>query len=258
MTKQKRTIRKKIGPHTLYKGDCVDVMRSLDADSFDVCLTDPPYSSAVGGTAASRSTTSAKYTSTDAKRQFPEFHGDHRDQRGFQLWCSIWMTEAYRLTRPGGAMVTFTDWRNIACVIDSVQAGGWSYDGIVPWIKKRGRPRLGWFQTSQSEFAVVARKGKTPRTQRKCGPKAVNASPPTLRIHPTQKPTEILLELIRFRSDWSRILDPFAGGGSTVVAGHELGRQVTAIEYSDEYFRVAGSRIAEAIKTTPAGTDAPA
>ena len=230
---------------TIIHGECCGVMRTMPAESFDVTLADPPYCMANKGNA--KSSSAAKYTSSSASRQFKAFDGDYRDQRSFTLWCAIWMSEAYRLTREGGAIICFIDYRNLCCVVDAVQAAGYSFDGVIPWIKKQGRPRCGWYQTSQSEFAVVARRGSVDKKQRKCGPKAVTASPPRNRIHPTQKPTEILKELIGFRSDWSRILDPFAGSGSTLIAAAELGRTATGIEMSRHYYDLACERVSDAV-----------
>ncbi|WP_146413088.1 DNA-methyltransferase [Crateriforma conspicua] len=239
--KRKRTVR--TAGQTLIHGECVTVMRSMDDESFDVVCSDPPYCAATKG-ASSKSVSSAKkYTSSDAKRQFHAFEGDYRDQRSFTVWNAIWMTEAYRLVRPGGAIACFMDYRNLCCVIDAMQVAGFAYDGVVPWIKKQGRPRLGWFQTSQSEFVVVGRKGMVSRDQRRCGPKSLNESAPRQRIHPTQKPTELLKNLLSFRDDWQRILDPFAGGASTLVAASELGRHATGIELSTHYFELAAARL---------------
>ena len=213
-----------------------------DTNQFDVVVADPPYCAATRGGRVGQSS-ATKYTSTDAKRQFVPFDGD---QRGFQLWTSQWSGAAYRLTREGGALLAFIDYRNVAAMVDAIQAGGWCYDGVIPWLKSRGRPRLGWYQTSQSEFIVVGRKGATDRTQRRCGPAYVQSPAPTKRVHPTQKPVEVITSLLEFRSDWRRILDPFGGSATTAAAAMQLGRQATVIESNAEYYRLACERIRSA------------
>lgn len=230
------------GRHRLILGDSLQVLTHFDSESYDCFLTDPPYCTAIRGS-NSKASTSVKYTSTDAKRQFVPFVGDSRDQRSFTIWCSLWMGEAFRVTRPGGAMICFIDHRNLQCVIDAIQVAGWDFDGIVPWIKPRGRPRLGWFQTSRSEFVVIGRKGSNDRLHRKCGPSWLQASAPQQRIHPTQKPVEIFVELIKFREDWQRICDPFGGSGTAILAAEQLGRECAAIEKSEFYFEAACERI---------------
>lgn len=225
------------GRHTLIHGDAVEVLKTFADNSFDCFLTDPPYCAATRGSTCKAPTTK-KYTSTGAQ-QFAPFVGDSRDQRSFLIWSSIWMTEAFRCTRSGGALSCFIDYRNLHCVVDAIQVAGWDFDGIIPWIKRNGRPRLGWFQTSRTEYVILGRKGKTPEGQRKCGPPWLESGLPKNRIHPTQKPVEIFVELLRFRDDWQRICDPFAGSGTAILAAEQLGRECVAVEKSDEYFQLA-------------------
>lgn len=238
-----------IANQTLVHADSLSwMLEQPDSDPFDVVIADPPYCAATRGGRVGQSS-ATKYTSTDAKRQFVAFDGDHRDQRSFQLWTTMWSGAAYRLTREGGALLAFIDFRNVAAMVDAIQAGGWCYDGVIPWIKNRGRPRLGWYQTSQSEFVVVGRKGPTDRSQRRCGPAYVQSSAPSKRVHPTQKPIEVITQLLEFRSDWQRILDPFGGSATTAAAAMQLGRRATVIESNAEYYRLACERIQEAEPT---------
>lgn len=234
---------------TLIHADSLSwMLQRSDSDPFDVVVADPPYCAATRGGRASQSS-ATKYTSTNAKRQFVAFDGDSRDQRAFQLWTAMWSGAAYRLTREGGALLAFIDYRNVASMVDAIQAGGWCYDGVIPWLKNRGRPRLGWYQTSQSEFIVVGRKGSTDRSQRRCGPAYVQSPAPSKRVHPTQKPVEVIAALLEFRSDWQRILDPFGGSATTAAAAMQLGRQATVIESNAEYYRLACERIQAATQT---------
>ncbi len=140
-------------------------------------------------------------------------------------------------------MMCFIDYRNLACIVDAIQIAGWDFDGIIPWIKPRGRPRLGWFQTSRSEFVVIGRKGSNDREHRKCGPAWLEDSAPSKRIHPTQKPIDVFKELIAFRPDWQRILDPFGGSATAILAAEQLGREAVAIEKSEHYYNSACERI---------------
>lgn len=237
---------RRFGRHKLIHGDAVKVLQTLPESSFDCVLTDPPYCAATRGS-NTRQSSATKYTSTDAVRQFVPFLGDSRDQRSFTRWCSIWMEECFRCVRAGGALLCFIDHRNLACVVDAVQIAGWDFDGIVPWLKPRGRPRLGWFQTSRSEFVVVGRKGSNDRQHRICGPAWLQASAPQTRVHPTQKPVDIFSELIRFREDWQRLCDPFGGSGTSILAADSLGRECVAIEKSAHYFEEAARHIEQSL-----------
>jgi len=64
------------------------------------------------------------------------------------------------------------------------------------------------------------------------------------RVHPTQKPLELLTTLLKATEDTKQIvLDPFLGSGTTAVAAERLGRQWIGFEISPEYCAIAEARI---------------
>jgi len=60
--------------------------------------------------------------------------------------------------------------------------------------------------------------------------------------HPTQKPLWLLLRLIRAIGG-DRLLDPFLGSGTTLVACYRLGRWGIGIEISEQYCELAAKRL---------------
>lgn len=67
------------------------------------------------------------------------------------------------------------------------------------------------------------------------------------RVHPTQKPVEVMrwsISNLKART----ILDPFMGSGTTGVAAVKLGRKFIGIEIEPKYFDIACRRIADALK----------
>jgi len=69
------------------------------------------------------------------------------------------------------------------------------------------------------------------------------------RVHPTQKPVTLMKRiLLDYTHEGDTILDPFMGSGTTGVACVQTGRNFIGIEISEEYFRIAEKRIAEAQK----------
>ena len=237
--------------HRLFHGDALKVLQTLPDDYFDVVVTDPPYCTPVGGRTMMH--TGAKYQSVDNDDRMPDFVGDVRTQRGFELWVTLWTSECFRVVREGGALLSFMGWSNLASMTDAVQAGGWFYDGLVQWVKPGGRPRPGWFSTSRSEFVVCGRKGGTPSVGT---PDAAHCGPVVLkgqvagegRIHPTEKPADVVAQLIQFRPDWQKILDPFCGSATTIVAAEMLGRSCTGIEISRYYYEEGAKRAASDIE----------
>lgn len=64
------------------------------------------------------------------------------------------------------------------------------------------------------------------------------------RYHPTQKPLKLINRLIRASSnEGDKVLDPFAGSGSTLVACESNGRIATTIEIDEEYIAKIKQRL---------------
>jgi DNA modification methylase len=240
----------RIGRHTVYHAEALATLRTMPPRSFNAVVADPPYCSAIRG-GSQKQSSAKKYTTSDAARQFEEFLGDGRDQRSFLLWCTLWLSECWRVIDDGGAVLVFCDYRNLAAMIDAVQAGGLIFDGVVPWVKTNSRPRMGWFQTSRVEYVVVGRRGSTVSDARKLGPAALSGMAPQKRKHPTQKPVDTVAQLIAFRSDWARVLDPFGGLGTTAAACETLGRESVTIEQSGHYFEATCERLRDMIEPKP-------
>lgn len=66
------------------------------------------------------------------------------------------------------------------------------------------------------------------------------------RVHPTQKPIEVMRWCVQQASDARTILDPFMGSGTTGVACVKLGRKFIGIEINEGYFDIACKRIEQA------------
>jgi DNA modification methylase len=67
---------------------------------------------------------------------------------------------------------------------------------------------------------------------------------PSKNIHPTEKPQDILQYLIKKSSkENDNILEPFAGGGSTLLACKQTNRFATGIEIEKNYYELIKKRI---------------
>lgn len=236
---------------TLYCGDSLKLLGEMPASSVQAVITDPPYSSG-GLTRSDRANvgTSAKYTIGGTAKSYPEFFGDNRDQRSFVYWCTLWLAECWRVTTSGGYLFVFSDWRQLPAMTDAIQAGGWVWRGIVPWDKTEGsKPQRGWFR-HQCEYVLVATKGgmglEQDRPVNVCAPglfrQKVN---PAEKWHTTGKPVELMQFLMQVLPRDAVILDPFAGAGSTLIAGRNLGHRSIGIELSEEYCERIRARLAQ-------------
>lgn len=233
----------------LHGGDALAVLNSLENGSVDAVVTDPPYSS--GGMVRgdrTMSTVSKYVTSGNARRdELVDFSGDGRDQRSYAYWSALWMGEAVRVTKPGGLILAFTDWRQLPATTDAIQAGGWVWRGIVPWYKPAARPQSGRF-TNQCEYVVWGSRGGMGNNYAlPVFPGFYQASAPREREHITQKPLDVMRELVKIVDPGGVILDPFMGSGTTGCAAVLEGRRFIGCEMVPHYQEVAQSRILHAL-----------
>ncbi|SDP60975.1 site-specific DNA-methyltransferase (adenine-specific) [Actinopolyspora xinjiangensis] len=234
----------------LHQRDALAHLASMDTGSVDAVITDPPYSS--GGMMRGDRTGNTRVKYTGSKTELPsalDFAGDNRDGHGWAYWMTLWLSEALRVTTVGGALVMFTDWRQLPTATDSIQAGGWVWRGVVPWIKPDARPQRGRF-TQSAEFVVWGTAGprglvgdtlpgyyhaRVPRN-----------NDPGGRHHITEKPLDVMRSLVRICPDGGTVLDPFAGAGTTGRAALLEGRRFIGCEITEHYAEVSRQRIAEA------------
>ena len=74
----------------------------------------------------------------------------------------------------------------------------------------------------------------------------INQVPPNKKLHPTQKPVELIEPFIALNTkEGNIILDPFAGSGSTCVASINQNRRFIAFEINETYMNIAVKRIKE-------------
>ncbi|HEL4182543.1 site-specific DNA-methyltransferase [Stenotrophomonas maltophilia] len=228
----------------LIHGDALTVLPTLPANSFDALITDPPYAS--GGThAASRQQSpQVKYMSSGPQLH-ADFVGDERDQRSHLAWMRLWLAECSRVLKEGAPVLLFTDWRQLPLTTDALQCAGFTWRGVAVWDKTEGvRPQLGRFR-NQAEYVVWGSKGHMPLGRRApVLPGVVREKVRKVdKHHMTGKPTDLMRQLVRICEEGGRILDPFAGSGTTLVAADLEGYSWTGIEMTGHYFDVARSRL---------------
>lgn len=233
---------------TVYHGEACQVLRQIPAASVDVVITDPPYSSGgmVRGDRAGQSCRD-KYQQNGTEKEYDEFSGDNRDQRSFIVWCSLWLEELRRVTKPGAVIACFTDWRQLPAMTDALQVGGLVWRGVVPWVKPSARPMKGRWKNA-CEFLVWATNG--PREMEgPCLPGVFTYQVASEKRHMTEKPLPLMHELLRIAFDPdSVILDPFMGSGTTMKAAQQHGRRSIGIEISKPIIDTAVGRLRENVQ----------
>ncbi|MGW2511286.1 DNA-methyltransferase [Streptomyces scopuliridis] len=233
---------------TLHHADALTLLPTLTT-AVDAVITDPPYNSG-GRTNSERRAQGArdKYVSGDVQHLLADFDGDTRDQRGYTHWLGRIMAESYRLTRPGGSALVFTDWAQLPATSDAIQAGGWTWRGIIPWRKPINRPVKNGFRR-ECEYVLWGTRGDPLRHAPTVYlPGMLEGSQPRgkNRLHITQKPESIMRQLVRIAPAGGCVLDPFAGSGTTGAAALAEGRAFIGIEGSAQIAETARERLTAA------------
>jgi site-specific DNA-methyltransferase (adenine-specific) len=226
----------------LHRVDALQLARHLPDASLDLLLTDPPYSSG-GLHLGQRVNAPGQKYSVSANANYQEFSCDNMDQRSWAYWCGTWLREAFRALKPGGLVVCFIDWRQLATLTDVIQASGFIYRGIAVWDKTPGkfRPRRNGFG-QQAEFIVWASKGLLPQREVYL-PGVFPAKLTYHKQHMTEKPIEIARQIVRLAPPGGVVADLFAGCGTFLVAAKEAGLEWVGSELDSHYHQVATQRL---------------
>lgn len=231
--------------------DCLEGLQSIPDNSVDAIVTDPPYSSGGAFSGDRRSRTGVKYADTDfnGAASLPDFSGDNMDQLGFMELTRQVFAKCREKTKPEGVLVTFIDWRNLPALCSSIQAAGWVWRGIAVWHKPNGRPQKGRYR-NEFEFIVWGSNGPMPFDRGVgCLPglyKYSNVASKD-RLHQTEKPLQLIADLLEIVPKGALVLDPFIGCGTTAVACLQTGRRYIGFELSKEYHAIAEKRVADAL-----------
>ncbi len=225
----------------IYHGDCLTVMAGFDADSFGVLFTDPPYSSGARNSAALRGRGSMRR----AEGKYGEdewIGGDNLTAHGFAMLVRLFGVEALRVIEQDGHLFSFMDWRQLPVLQGSLESAGWSSRALLVWDKVHFGMGNGFRQ--QAEFILHASHGTGDNFLRHDIGTVFRALRQSDDIgHPTVKPTGIVQACISAVP--GRVLDPFMGSGTTLIAAALSGREAVGIEIEERYCEIAAKRLAQ-------------
>lgn len=216
-------------------GDCLDVLRGMDAGSVDLIVTDPPFG-------ARRP--SAWRTASD---RFDEIEGNSA------VWAE-WLSPAFDVLKDGGAAYVFTCWDKMEEWRTAMRAAGFRVRSCIVWDKCiHGLADLETCWAPQHEFILFGAKGRHELRGKR--PKDVLQVPriePAKLVHPYQKPVRVVLPLIRASSGPGElVVDPFTGSGAVGEACSITDRRFVGVESDPTYVAIARRRIAEVNNEIP-------
>lgn len=238
--------------------DAMEGIAQLDDDSIDLVIADPPYG------------LGKDYGNDSDKKSAAEF----------QSWNEEWLSLLIPKIKQSGSLYLFATWRNSPELFVFLKSRMLMVNEII-WDRRvpsmGGSTRrfssvhdtIGFFaKTKDYYFNIDAvRIPYDPATKKArsrsifvgkkwlevgYNPKDVWTIPRLHRIHaereehPTQKPLEIIVRMVRASSpEGGVVLDPFAGSGTTVAACLKNNRQCIAFEINPNYYHIILRRITE-------------
>lgn len=217
-------------------GDAYKLLKELPPDSFDFCITDPPWGIEIEDAGSARSNEYTMFKDTaDLWVKFlnegiPEIFRVLKE--GSHLWL-FFGPEFYKETRDALEKYGF-DVRYVPCiwVKEKPNYTDWEYKPMPQY---------------ESFFFAVRRKDKnlTPRRLNEATsdyflyPRQVSG-----RIHRTEKPIELLKKLILLSSnEGDKLLDPFAGSASSLCAALLTRRKALGFENDETLYETASGRL---------------
>jgi len=233
------------GSISLYQGDCIEVMKTLPSKSISIILTDPPY-----GTTANR------WDSViDFDMMWKQIHRLSESDRSPTILFSN-QPFTSELIHSNLAEYSYSwIWKkdNVTGFLNASKQPLRIFEDINVFYKKqcfynpqkekgfaetscwRGRPNTDNYG-HQGESLYISKGERFPTN-------ILEFKRDKEKLHPTQKPVDLLLYLLRTYYDGGTVLDFTMGSGSTGVACKKMNIPFVGVEKDSEIFNLAKERI---------------
>jgi len=236
----------------LYCADALEWLREAPlASRADALITDPPYASG-GFSEAGRKAAGGQGLRSSTRRDRGWFSGDNMGTAGIAWLLRSMVVAARPLLKPTASILIFCDWRQVVNLAPAIESAGVRYQNLVVWDK--GSPALGRGFRAQHELIMHF----TCRARAKYydtgagNVLTVKRPSSTTRRHPTEKPIDLLADLIRVVTPHrGLIIDPFAGSGTVLAAARAMGRRAVGIENDPAICETAAAWLTDYVADMP-------
>jgi DNA modification methylase len=208
-------------------GDSIKTLPNLQKNSFDLLLSDPPYGMDFkSGWNDKEKIANDKIedTITLFENVLKECVPLLKDDAHFYLFGNIdFLPEIKPIIEKYLNLKNILIWDRKVIGMGDLKTYGFSYDIVYFGYNKKWKDLNGTRDRDILQFNRVT---------------------PAANIHPTEKPIDLLEYLIKKSTkENDNILDPFAGGGSTLLACKNTNRLATGIEIEEKYYNLVKSKI---------------
>jgi len=250
----------------IYNGDCVKLFKSIDDESVDLIIIDPPY---------------------NLGKDFGNGSDVWSDVHAWMGWNKLWLDECKRVLKSSGSLFVYGIHHYLCYVQCYLYDIGLLYGRQIIWHYENGwsmykrapaatyEPMLWFTKTKNYKFHEMREPYKSAeRLKHKITKNGKVWSPnpngkmsgdvwkiPTLAgrrfagekvPHPTQKPLALCDRIVKhFSDEGDLVLIPFAGSGSECVSAKNHKRNFIGFEINPQYIEIANQRLKEKKKSLP-------
>jgi site-specific DNA-methyltransferase (adenine-specific) len=230
--------------HSVRHGDCVELMKELEAGSINQIFADPPYN-----------LSGDKFQTVKSGKMVTCDKGDWDVIQNIHDYNEKWLKECIRVLADDGTIWisgTLHNHPSIGVLLKKLNL--WIINDVI-WYKRNAPPLLSKTRLAPStELIWVASKSKKYYFDYETA-KMINGGKQMRNLweinaqrhktkHPTEKPETLLERIILLGSkEGDLILDPFTGSGTTGVVAKKLNRYFIGFEIDEEYYHIANQRI---------------
>jgi len=243
----------------LYQGNCLEILKQIPENTFDMIFADPPYHLSNGGFTCH----AGKVVSVN-KGKWDESKGIEED---FQFHME-WINACRRVLKSSGTIWISGTYHSVYACGFALQKSEYKILNDIIWFKPNASPNLSCrYFTASHETLLWAIKDKNAKhtfnyenmKNGEWGEDFIKKPDKQMRSvwaigaikshekkygkHPTQKPSELLKRLILASTNkGDLILDPFTGSSTTGIMANKLGRKFVGIDIESEYLDLSIKR----------------
>ena len=238
------------GLNNIYKpklqcGDAIELFSSIQSESVDLVIADPPYN-------------------------LGKDYGNDSDKKCFNSYLEFskkWIYEAHRVLKPTGTLYIFMGVRFISYLYHILEIENrMLFNSWITWHYTQGVGKKKGFSPRHEDILMFTKSNnftfnlddvRIPQKyfRKRNNMKGANPSDvwqfshvhysnPEREKHPTQKPEALMERMILTSSNKDDIvLDPFAGSGTTLRVANILQRKSIGFELNADYIRLIQNRL---------------
>lgn len=213
----------------IHNVDCLEFMKTVPDNYFDLVLTDPPYG--------------MSYERHIKEKKHKKIENDENLD-----WLPLFMSQLERICNYNSHIYIFCSWHKID-MFKSIFENNFHLKNILVWDK--GGMGMGDLKTDFGgtyELILFGTKLQKNKNQRQLNGKRDKNILNTFRsgneFHPTQKPEKLIEFLLsKSKKEKDKVFDPFMGSGTTAIACKSLGLDWCGCELEADYVAIANKRL---------------